>query len=87
MTIALTSSYAYSPKTSLEWDLTVPIREFNSAISSSGVTLTNLLNYDYSIENPCRDWGYPGNTSGGRGTSTDTFEQPIVRIDYRSSLL
>ncbi len=48
VSLALTSNYQYSEKTSFESDLTVPVRIFQFGDDSAGVSSTNFLNYAYS---------------------------------------
>ncbi len=84
LTTLLTSTYQLSQKTSMEWDLSFPLRIFTQGISSGGVTSTTFISYKYSPK-----------TSFGIGTAfgflevenaaTQTFEQLLVRMNYAAT--
>jgi len=48
LTVAPTATYELSPKTNLEWDVTMPVREYSGGTDSSGLTSTTFFNYLYS---------------------------------------
>lgn len=84
LTVALASTFAFSPKTSLDWNFTIPIREFNGGISSSGITSTTLLNYHFS-EKTLVGIGFSLGTLKVDQGDNQTFEQAIVNLEYNPS--
>ena len=84
LSLALTATYQYSVKSSLESDLSVPVRIFERGDSSEGVVSTNFVNYNYS---PLTTFG-AGVAVGSvcvENGQTRTFEQLLARITYTNN--
>ncbi len=47
-TIAFTSTYEFTPKTSVDLDLSIPVRQYSAGANSAEITATSFLNYQYS---------------------------------------
>lgn len=85
ITVALTSTYQLTPKTSFEWDLTTPNGRYpgggfgiSSDSDTSGYTSTNFINYQYT---PKTHFGL-GFTLGLLeidGAERQTYQQLLVR--------
>lgn len=84
LSISLTSRYPLSPKTSVSWDLVVPIREFQGAIGSRGLTTQHFVDYQYSPKTSVGVGGSYGwlNVEGG---ASQSFQQATVRVAYEVS--
>ena len=84
LSLALTGTYQYSPKSSLESDLSVPVRIFERGSSSEGVVSTNFLNYNYSPLTTV-GVGFAVGSLSVEDSQTQTFQQILVRITYAKS--
>ncbi len=83
-TVAFTSSYAWTPKTSFEWDLSVPIAQYSGGINSSGLTSTTSVNYAYSTKTTF-GLGFTTGFTGVAGADTQTFEQVNCQMTSTAS--
>ncbi len=86
VSLALTGSYQYSEKTSLESDLTVPVRIFQLGDNSTGVTSTNFLNYAYSPVTTI-GVGFAVGALTVSNNSTQVYEQALTHIIYNGGPL
>ena len=84
LSLALTSVYQYSVKSSLESDLSVPVRIFERGDSSGGVVSTNFLNYNYS---PLTTFGagFAVGSLSVENSQTQVFQQLLGRITYTNN--
>ncbi|HSI14997.1 MAG TPA: outer membrane beta-barrel protein, partial [Chthoniobacter sp.] len=75
---------AWTPKTSLEWDLAAPVSEYSGGIDSSGLTSTTMVNYAYSTKTTF-GLGFTTGFTGVAGSDTQTFEQVNARMTSTAS--
>ena len=92
--VALTSSYALTAKSSLDWDLSLPVRQVSGGIGSAGFTSSTFINHRFNdklkggigvvggIENE-QGSNAPSSATSGllQGTSTQKYEQALVDIN------
>lgn len=99
LTVSLTSSYAITAKTSIDWDLNVPIRQTNGGLDSNTLSSTVFANH---LLNPKLETGLgvtvgteevhgtasqalqPGNTMVQDGNA-QIFKQLLSRVAFRPS--
>lgn len=99
LSISLTSSYALTPKTSLNWDVSIPIRQVNGGLDSTSLNSTVFFNYAVS---PKTELGLgigggiekvkgeisqtvTGGRAANQGGNTQTYQQLIARGSFRPS--
>lgn len=98
LTVSLNSSYQWTPKTSLDWDLSLPVRQVSGGIGSAGFTSTNFVNHRFSkklelglgfvagIDEVGTTGAQPLSDSGfSGGASTQKFEQINARFSLAPS--
>ncbi len=78
------ATYAYSRKTSVDWDLSVPVRQFSGGISSGGVTTTLFVNNQITRKTQI-GLGVSVGTLKVEERSTQWFEQLLLRANYQPS--
>ncbi|MHA3774181.1 outer membrane beta-barrel protein [Verrucomicrobiota bacterium sgz303538] len=100
ITPSFTASYIYSRKTSFDWDITVPIRDFSDGTSSIGVTNTIFINNQITNKtqlglgvavgmltvNASSD-GRLESDDTSEGSVTQWFQQLLLRARYKPSAL
>ena len=86
VSLALTGNYQYSEKTSIESDLTVPVRIFQLGDNSAGVSSTNFLNYAYSPVTTVGA-GFAVGALTVEDNSTQVYEQALVHIIHNGGPL
>ncbi len=84
LSLALTGTYQYSVKSSLESDLSVPVRIFERGDSSGGVVSTNFANYNYSPLTTV-SLGFAVGSLTVENNRTQVFEQLLTRLTYTSN--
>ncbi len=84
LTVSLTSRYPISPKTSVSWDLALPVREFDGGIGSSGITSEHFVDYEYSPRTSVGVGGAFGWLNVD-GEETQTFQRLSVRAAYEAT--
>jgi|GEM_PF-3675113 len=84
LTVSLTSRYPLSPKTSLSWDISTPIRQFDGGIDSGGLTSQHFVDYQYSPKTSVGVGASFGWLKVAQGLN-QTFQQVTVRAAYELS--
>lgn len=84
LTVSLTSRYPISPKTSVSWDISTPIRQFDGGIDSGGLTSQHFVDYQYSPKTSVGAGVSFGWLKVAEGTN-QTFQQVTVRAAHELS--
>ncbi len=80
-TALFSTTYDYSPKTSFSLDVSVPIRQFSNAVSSTGVTTTLFVDNQVTRKTSF-GLGYTFGTLTVEGGADQTFHQGLLRTRY-----
>ena len=79
LTISLTSTYQWTERTSFDFDLTVPITEFDGGLGSGGVTATTFVNYAFTPRT-LFGLGFAAGYLNVDNSDAQVFEQVLVRV-------
>jgi len=83
-TVAGIATYEISPKSNLDWDVTVPVRQYSGGTNSAGVTSTTFLNYLYT-EKTQVGLGVSGGTVDAVGEQEQRYVQLLGRVTLAST--
>ncbi len=84
LTLAFTATTELTPKSTLDWDITIPVRRYSGGINSSGVTSTTFLNFAYSPKSQL-GVGFSAGTLEVQGGDAQQFFQVLGRANLISS--